>query len=687
MPSRARSLLLLAIVALAVGLPFMIRPLLARFAGSRLEALAARRGLTASWGALRVELPARTTLRDLRVVAAGGDTVLHADSLGLALDPWALLFGRARVTRIAAAHASLRVPPTRTADIDTLSPDQPSPPGGPGPERVRRSAEALVRLLSAPARHLPQLALYDVALQSARGADALWNGARLSWLSLSPARGGVRLAATGSILGQREVPFEASFVHAGDDRLTGGARLKIPDERGGRSTVRVVADAVVHQERPADRIAIADGSRIQIGTIELRVGGTIRRRGPAVEFRLSADRLTDERIKGSLPSPVLGPLRDLATRGSWDYRLTFQLDLSRPDSVEFSARVVPHGLRLDPERTRLDLLGLDGPFVASIHLPRGHLVTRELSPANPHFRPLEEIVPALVYAVVTNEDGAFFHHRGFNTEAVKGAIVENLRAGAFRRGAGTITMQLARNLYLGHERTLSRKFQEVTLAWVLEHLTGISKQRLLEIYLNIIEWGPGIHGADEAADFYFARDATNLTVDEALFLATVVPSPGKWRYRFDPSGELRPFARAQMHFIGRAMVAKGWLAPEALPAAESLRVELAGAARGVLFPADSTTVRSSRLPGSRRERAGSAAAPPEAAQPTTCRLPVPAWSRPGARREIHHPIWDASRAERADTRLGRNALGAYHGAFPAKTLEELARRRPRSPGRAAQHRV
>jgi len=119
----------------------------------------------------------------------------------------------------------------------------------------------------------------------------------------------------------------------------------------------------------------------------------------------------------------------------------------------------------------------------------------------------------------------------------------------------------------------------VVLAWLLEHETGLSKERILEIYLNIIEWGPGIHGAGEAARFYFDRDPADLSVDEALFLATVVPAPLKWRYRFDASGNLRPFERAQMHFIGRAMIRKGWLAPEDLPPADSLHVELRGPAR------------------------------------------------------------------------------------------------------------
>ena len=219
---------------------------------------------------------------------------------------------------------------------------------------------------------------------------------------------------------------------------------------------------------------------------------------------------------------------------------------------------------------------------------------RELSVNNPHFRTVDTISPDLVHAVVTNEDGGFFRHRGFNTEAMKHAIAENLKAGAYRRGAGTITMQLARNLYTGHARTLSRKGQEIVLAWILEHLTGVSKDRLLEIYLNIIEWGPGIHGADEAARFYFDRDAHDLTLEQSLFLATVIPSPSRWRWRLDSNGAARGYVKAQMHFIGRAMIAKGWLQPEALPPADSLRVELAGPAREFFLP-DSSDAKSPKL--------------------------------------------------------------------------------------------
>jgi membrane peptidoglycan carboxypeptidase len=301
---------------------------------------------------------------------------------------------------------------------------------------------------------------------------------------------------------------------------------------------------------------------------------------------LAADDLTQPRIAASVPPAVLGPLRELAVDGSFDYRLRFDLDLARPDSVDFAADVIPHDLKLDPSRTHLPLFNLDAPFIAAIHLPRDRVVYRDLSPGQPSFRPLGAIDSTLVRAVVTNEDGGFYRHRGFNVDAMKEATAENLKAGAFRRGAGTITMQLARNLFLGHRRTLSRKGQEIVLAWVLEHLTGLSKHRLLEIYLNVIEWGPGIHGAAEAAQFYFGKDPGALTVDEALFLTILVPSPSRWRGRLDASGGLRRYARAQMHFIGRAMVRKGWLDPARLAPADSFRIELRGRA-GEAFRPDS----------------------------------------------------------------------------------------------------
>jgi hypothetical protein len=381
------------------------------------------------------------------------------------------------------------------------------------------------------------------------------------------------------------MPFSFRGRYGNDDHLKGGAQVGFHDAASGRTLpLRLAFEGDLVQDRRHGTVELSGPARIQVGRVPIRLTASLARDGPKIALDLACDGLTPEAVIASLPGPLLGPLPEAGIRGAWDYRLRFELDVSKPDSVDFDAQVVPHGLAIDPDRCRLDLLSLDQPLTVAIRLPRGRVAVRELSGANPGFRPLDAIDSVLVHAVLTNEDGGFFHHQGFNSEAIKGAIADNIRAGAYRRGAGTITMQLARNLYLGHERTLSRKAQEVAFAWILEHLTYVTKERLLEIYLNVIEWGPGVHGAGEAARYYFDADPGRLTVDQALFLATVIPSPNKWRYRVDGFGDLRPFERAQMHFIGRAMVRKGWLDPASLPPADSLRVEIRGPAREMIAP-------------------------------------------------------------------------------------------------------
>jgi hypothetical protein len=584
------ALRLVILGALAIVLVVLIvPPIVSRVAAGRLRREAAERGWVASWQHFGLGWDGRVALTHLVLRGRDqGDTLLTADSVAVRLDRFALLGLRARVAGIGAAGAVARLPRSSMSEVDTLAPVSDHHRRREDPERaarVRRSAEAIVRLMFTPTRQLPALALRDVTIQVPSGAETFGSGLWLAWLESKPDPKGMSVAAVGKILGEHELPFEASLRHASDDRIRGGLRVSYPDEgAGGPSDVMVILDGALRQDRRRGVVTVHDSTHLTVGKIPLRLGAEFDRRGPAFHLRLEAADLTQDAVRSSLPAAVLGPLLDVSVEGGWDYRLSVDLDLQQPDSMQFHADVIPHGLAIDAERTRLRLLGLDQPFVATIHLPRGRFAVRELSEANPYYRPLTGISPFLVSAVVTNEDGAFFRHRGFNTDAVKAAVAENLRAGAFRRGAGTITMQLARNLYLGHDRTLSRKFREVVLAWILEHLTGLSKERLLEIYMNIIEWGPDVHGAGEAARYYFDRDPADLTVSEALFLTTLVPSPGRWRSRLDAGGQLRPYERAQMHFIGRAMIAKGWLAPELLPTSDSLWVDIRGPARTVLFP-------------------------------------------------------------------------------------------------------
>jgi len=592
MTTRLRAVLVVLAAALIVG--FSFGPIVAYFAAGGIRAAAAARGLTVSWRKLTVSGFGRVSLS--RVVAARAreasapDSLFRADSVAVTLDLGSLWTLRPRAGSLGLWHSQIRLPARHAAEFDTLVPDdrmagRASKEDQARAARFRRSAESWVRLLSAPARRLPRLEWNDVEISTGEDEDASIRGLRIARLDLKPGADGIRFSTTGSLQFEHGVPFHARFTYDRQDRIRGWARFLIADSPRARTdTLLMTAEGNLHQDYRRGLVTIGDGTRLTIGRLPLRIDGRFASRGPVVHVSVRADHLTETQIKRSLPPAVLGPLLDVGVHGSWDYHVALDLDLARPDSVRFEADVVPHRLVLDPARTSLRLLRLDEPFVAVVLLPRGARSMRELSGNNPHFRALDAISPALVHAVVTNEDGGFFRHRGFNTEAMKQAIAENLKAGAFRRGAGTITMQLARNLYTGHARTLSRKGQEIVLAWILEHLTAVSKERLLEIYLNIIEWAPGIHGADEAARFYFDRDARDLTLDQSLFLATVIPSPGRWRWRFDSDGAARRYVKEQMHFIGRAMIAKDWLSPEALPPADSLRVELAGPARAIFFP-------------------------------------------------------------------------------------------------------
>jgi len=565
------------LLALVLALPWYATPLI----GARLRAMAADRGYDVRWDALRFRWPLGVEVSALAVSRRSGPgPELHAARVSVSLAPRFLRL-RPRITWLELDGMNIRLPSASEHDAEPdAATDEVSQ--GPASPRVRAAADQLAQALLLPARRLPEIRI--TSLDVARG-DSLF--ARLDAFTLAHRDNGVQLAAAGLLANDQRVPFDIALDWDRDDRLTGHVSFDLLGTADRSSRLEMTLDGRVSQDRRAGVLRIARGSQLQVGPVALSFSGDVERRGPRFRLALEADGLTAERVHQGVPPAVLGPLADLRVRGSWDWHASLDVNVAKPESTHFTADVIPHGLVLGPDGARVALRQLQGPFLATIHVPRGP-VQRDLAPENPDFRPLDRISPLLREAVLTNEDGGFYHHRGFNTAAIQGAIAENLRAGAFRRGAGTITMQLVRNLFLGHQRTLSRKGQEVVLAWVLEHLTGLSKDRLLEIYLNIIEWGPGVHGACEASRFYFAKDPAELTLDEALFLTVLVPSPSRWRTRVDAQGALRPWAREQMAFIARKMNTRNVLAAESVPAAESLHVELRGAAAALLAPAGPT---------------------------------------------------------------------------------------------------
>ena len=138
------------------------------------------------------------------------------------------------------------------------------------------------------------------------------------------------------------------------------------------------------------------------------------------------------------------------------------------------------------------------------------------------WRPLEEISPRLVNSVMMSEDGQFCSHHGIDLGEFR-AVLDDFIAGEATRGGSTITMQTVKNLYLWHGRSYVRKALELPYAIYMDLV--MPKRRIMEIYLNIAEWGPGIYGAEAAAQHHFGRSAGNLTARQAALLAVTLPNP------------------------------------------------------------------------------------------------------------------------------------------------------------------
>ncbi len=136
---------------------------------------------------------------------------------------------------------------------------------------------------------------------------------------------------------------------------------------------------------------------------------------------------------------------------------------------------------------------------------------------------LARISPHLQRAVIVAEDASFYSHEGFDWEGIRDAALRNVEKGQLRRGGSTISQQLAKNLYLSSDKTLLRKANEALIAQALER--HLSKKRILELYLNVVEWGRGVYGAEAAAQHHFGKSVLDVTPEEAALLAAILPAP------------------------------------------------------------------------------------------------------------------------------------------------------------------
>ncbi len=287
--------------------------------------------------------------------------------------------------------------------------------------------------------------------------------------------------------------------------------------------------------------------------VSLRLSAEVYRlRGePRIKLTAEIPRVACGRILRAIPRGLAPKLRGMRVAGRFALRLHAEADFKylTTNSVSLGGSVDHRSCRVTDIPWELSAERLEGPFGHEI-VEGGRRFGFEVGPENPDFIPLDQISPHLRKAILTTEDSRFFYHHGFIPREFRHALARNLIAGRFVFGASSITMQMVKNVLLGRHKTLARKLQELVLTWYLER--HLKKDRILEIYLNVIEFGPGIFGIGRAAWHLFGKDASALEPQEAAYLASILPSP-KRRYRHFCRGRVSRYWRRWVDRILRIM--------------------------------------------------------------------------------------------------------------------------------------
>lgn len=274
------------------------------------------------------------------------------------------------------------------------------------------------------------------------------------------------------------------------------------------------------------------------------------------EMKINAEEQDAQAIFDSFPVGLFESLEGIQAKGRLKYNLDFYLDTSIPDSVKFESTLTPTDFKIT-KWGKTDLQKINSDFVYTPYEYGKPMRNITIGPSNPNFTRLDEISPNFKNALLTSEDPSFFRHKGFVEESIRKSIAVNFKEKRFKRGGSTISMQLVKNVYLSRQKTLARKVEEILIVWLIENNRLISKQRMLEVYFNIIEMGQNVYGIGEASRHYFSKNPSELTIGEGIFLANIVPKPKAALYKFMSDGSLKEYLFPYFNFIGGTMAKRG----------------------------------------------------------------------------------------------------------------------------------
>lgn len=276
--------------------------------------------------------------------------------------------------------------------------------------------------------------------------------------------------------------------------------------------------------QPDERKLHLPEGRLELGQIKALLTGDLQLddNNPAAQLSFEIPLVSCQALFDSVPSSLLPKLRGTQLSGTFSLSAALDVQAATLKNMKFNW-AIKNDCRIGAVPADVAPQRFLQPFQYQIIDATGLPLIRESGPMSRDWVPLDQISPHLESAAIICEDSRFFSHHGIDEKAIESALIANVQAGRFVRGASTISMQLAKNLYLGHEKTLSRKLQEAVLTVLLEQ--ELTKQQLLELYFNVIEFGPDVWGIRQAADYYFGIEPKDLSLGQSLYLASILPSP------------------------------------------------------------------------------------------------------------------------------------------------------------------
>ena len=305
------------------------------------------------------------------------------------------------------------------------------------------------------------------------------------------------------------------------------------------------------------------------------------------EVKIHLDEQEAQGVLNGFPQGLFESLEGLKVSGKVKYDLNFYLNTAIPDSVKFTSGLTPNNFKI-LSWGKTNLQKINKPFVYTPYEYGKPMRNITIGPANPNFTPLSQVSNNFKNALLTSEDPSFFTHKGFVMESIRKSFAVNFKEKKFVRGGSTISMQLVKNVFLSRNKTLARKAEEILIVWLIENNRLVSKQRMLEVYFNIIEMGQNVYGIGEASRHYFGKTPANLNIGEGIFLANIVPRPKIAMYKFRGDGGLKDYLYPYFKYMGNIMAKRG-LTPRDSSGYGFYNVRLREGLRQYLLP-DSTTL-------------------------------------------------------------------------------------------------